>query len=132
MAEEKELLKVGKYNLMFNDILKTNIQDLDIYMSKGLPAHMIKRKHFKCLKYLDNISEIITNPDYIGINPNEQDTSIELVKKYADNVMIGIKIDTNDNYLYISTMHDIQESKIERRLHSGRLKKITIDSSQEK
>ena len=51
MAEEKELLKVGKYNLLFNDILKTNIKDLDIYMSKGLPAHMIKRKHFKCLKY---------------------------------------------------------------------------------
>ena len=132
MAEEKELLKVGKYNLLFNDILKTNIQDLDIYMSKGLPAHMIKRKHFKCLKYLDNITEIISNPDYIGINPNEQDTSIELVKKYADNVMIGIKIDTNDNYLYVSTMHDIQESKVERRLHSGRLKKITIDSTQEK
>ena len=95
MTEEKELLKVGKFNPEFNNILNTSIQDLDIYMSKGLPSHMIKRKHFKCLKYIDNISEIIANPDYIGINPNEQGSSIELIKKYAENVMIGIKIDTD-------------------------------------
>ena len=93
MAEEKELLKVGKYNLMFNDILKTNIQDLDIYMSKGLPAHMIKRKHFKCLKYLDNISEIITNPDYDCIvvdskksllTHHKKNSILELSKEYSN------------------------------------------------
>lgn len=128
MEEQKDLTKVGKYNPKFNDILKINVQDLDIYMSKGLPAHMMKRKHFKSLKYIDYVSDIISNPDYIGINPNEQDTSIELIKKYADNVMIGIKIDTTEKYLYVSTMHDIQESKINRRLHSGRLKRFTIDS----
>lgn len=130
MTDEKELLKVGKFNPEFNNILNTKFQDLDIYMSKGLPSHMIKRKHFKCLKYIDNISEIIANPDYLGINPNEQGSSIELIKKYADNVMIGIKIDTDKNYLYISTMHDIQESKIHRRLHSGRLKKFILDSKE--
>lgn len=45
----------------------------------------------------------------------------------ADNVMIGIKLDTDGEYLYISTMHDVQESKIQRRLFSGRLKKVTAD-----
>ena len=62
------------------------------------------------------------------MNPNEQGISIELVKRYADNIMIGIKLDTDGNYLYVSTMHDIQKSKISRRLYSGRLKEFSIDS----
>lgn len=130
MDEKSELLRVGKYNQRFNEILGLEIDELDIYRSKGLPAHMLKRRHFKCLKYIDYIPEIIENPDYIGVNPNEQATSIELVKRYADNVMIGIKLDTDGNYLYVSTMHDIQESKISRRLYSGRLREFSIDSDQ--
>lgn len=130
MDEKSELLRVGKYNPRFNEILGLEIDELDIYRSKGLPAHMLKRRHFKCLKYIDYIPEIIENPDYIGVNPNEQVTSIELVKRYADNVMIGIKLDTDGNYLYVSTMHDIQESKISRRLYSGRLREFSIDSDQ--
>ena len=42
--------------------------------------------------------------------------------------MIGIKLDTEDEYLYVSTMHDVQESKILRRLHSGRIKEFFIDN----
>jgi len=82
---------------------------------------MKKRKHFKCLKHIGDISDIINNPDYIGVNPNENGDSIEFVKRYNNNVMIGIKLNTEDNYLYVSTMHDITESKIANRLHSGRL-----------
>ena len=131
MNEKEELLKVGKYNPKFNEVLGIKIEELEIYRSKGLPSHMVKRKHFKCLKYIDYIPDIILEPDYLGINPNEQETIIELVKKYADNVMIGIKLDTDGEYLYVSTMHDIQESKILRRLHSGRLKKISLVAKEE-
>ena len=108
----------------------TNIAKLDIYCSKGLPTHMVKRKHYKCLKYIAYIPDIIKEPDYVGINPNEEGTSIELIKKYADNVMIGIKLDTDGEYLYVSTMHDVQESKISLRLHSGRLKEFSIDNEE--
>lgn len=98
---DNNLLKVGKYNPIFNDILEIEIDELDIYRSKGLPAHMLKSKHAKCLKYIDYIPDIIVNPDYIGINPNESDTkSIELIKKYKDNVMIGIKLD-KDKIIYM-------------------------------
>lgn len=126
MSEKDELLKVGKYNPLFNDILGINIEELEIFRSKGLPSHMVKRKHYKCLKYIDYIPDIILNPDYIGVNPNEPEDSIELVKKYADNVMLGIKLDTDGNYLYVSTMYDVQESKISRRLFSGRLKELAV------
>lgn len=124
MNEEEDLLKVGEYNSKFNDILGINIKNLDIYRSKGLPSHIVKRKHYKCLKYIDYIPDIISEPDYIGVNPNEHEISIELIKVYTDNVMIGIKLDTDRNYLYVSTMIDIQQSKISRRLFSGRIKKI--------
>lgn len=130
MEEKEELLIVGKYNPIFNELLNTNIDNLEIYRSKGLPAHILKRKHFKCLKYIDYIPDIIENPDYIGVNPNEGGKSIELIKQYKDNVLIGIKLDSNQKYLYVSTIHDVQESKIERRLHSGRIKKFSVDKKE--
>lgn len=84
-------------------------------------------------KYIDYIPDIIDNPDYIGVNPNENGTdSIELIKRYRDNVMIGIKLDKENDYLYVSTMHDIQESKIQRRLYSGRIKEFHGDKSTNK
>ena len=131
MQEKDELLKVGNFADKFNVILGTDIEQLDIFRSKGLPAHMLKRKHYKCLKYIDYIPDIIANPDYIGINPNESGDSIELVKQYDDHVLLGIKLDMDGRYLYVSTMYDVQESKVSRRLHSGRLKKIKVDNNQE-
>ena len=131
MNENEELLKVGRYNSAFNEILGVSLEELDIYQSQGLKTHMIKRKHFSCLKYINNIPEIIMNPDYIGINPNESGDSVEFIKQYDDNVLLGIKLDTSKNYFYVSTMFDIQESKIARRLHSGRIKKIDVDNQKE-
>lgn len=125
---DNNLLIMGNYNQLFNDMLNINIKYDVIYRSKGLPSHMLKSRHEKCLKYIDYIPEIIENPDYIGINPNEKGQTIELVKRYGDNVLIRIKVDKNNDYLYVSTMYDISESKLQRRLYSGRLKEFTIDT----
>ena len=128
MTHKDDMIKVGFFTNTFNDILNTEIDNLEIYRSKGLPSHMVKRKHYKCLKYIDYIPDIIENPDYVGINPNEKYESIELVKKFDDNVLLGIKLDSEGQYFYVSTMFDIQESKLERRLHSGRLKQFLVDN----
>jgi|GEM_PF-83933 hypothetical protein len=125
--DKDNLIEVGIFKKEFNDILDINMPVGTIYQSKGLPTHMVNRKHYKCLKYINYISDIINNPDYIGINPNENGDTIELIKRFKDNVMIGIKLDIYGNYLYVSTMHDVQESKIQRRLHGGRLKEINKD-----
>ena len=93
MEEKNDLIKVGKYDLRYNELLSIDIEELDIFRSKGLPAHMVKRKHYNCLKYIDYLPEIIENPDYIGINPNENDKSIEFIKKYSKNVLVGVKKD---------------------------------------
>ena len=63
-----------------------------------------------------------------GVNPNEKEnSSFELIKRYKDNILIGIKLDKDGDYLYVATMHEVQESKIVRRLHSGRIKEVITE-----
>lgn len=117
-------IEVGEFYQELNDVIGSNMPLQKIYRSKGFPTHLIKQKHFNCLKHIDDISDIINNPDYIGVNPNEHGDTIELIKIFNKNILVGIKLDTNENYLYVSTMHDIKESKINKRLHNGRIKKL--------
>ena len=123
-SEKDKFIEVGEFDQKINNLIGSNMPLQKIYRSKGLPAHLIKRKHFYCLKHIDDIPDIIKKPDYIGINPNESDNTIELIKVLDKNILVGIKLNINENYLYISTMYDIQEAKLIRRLHSGRLIKF--------
>lgn len=118
-----KLIAIGKYNVNFNDYLPYNIKSSNIYQSNGLEKHILKR-HPDCLKYLELVPYIITEPDYIGINPNEKTTSFELVKCISENIQIGIKLDTKDNYLYVATLHTITNSKLKHGIQNGRLKKF--------
>ncbi len=123
-SDKDKLIEVGEFYQKLNDVIGSNMPLQKIYRSKGLPAHLIKRNHFFCLKHIDDIPDIIKNPDYVGINPNEGDNTIELIKVLDKNILVGIKLNTDENYLYVSTMYDVQESKLIRRLHSGRLIKF--------
>ena len=115
-----KFLKLTTYDGRFDRLLNVKLPKLDIIQSQGLKTHILKR-HSSCVKYLDKINEIISSPDYVGVNPKESN-SFELIKKYADNVLIGIKLDIKNNYYYVATLHDINQSKLERRIHSGRVK----------
>lgn len=117
-----KMIEVGELQESVNTLLGTSLPTLKIYQSMGLKAHLIKRKHFDCLKHLPDVPDIIASPDYIGVNPKEPG-SVEFVKVYDKNISIGIKVDASGDYLYVATMYSVNESKIERRLHSGRLKK---------
>ena len=77
MEEKGQLLKVGKYDSKFNEILGIDIKDLEIYRSKGLPVHMVKRKHFKCLKLIVMSTIILRSemvPDTLVRVPEMLDT----------------------------------------------------------
>ena len=95
-------------------------QKIKVYRSKGLLAHLLKRKHYTAAKYLDYIPEIITNPDYAGIN----DGQIELLKCFKDNIFLSIKLDQSKNVHYVATLFDVKQSKIESYCRSGRIKKL--------
>ena len=99
------------------DIVKVNIENLR--------KHLEKRNHDNMIKYLSRISELLENPDYIGINPREKGRSIEYVIQLDENVLIGIKLDYKNEYFYIATMHEISELKLNQRIKNGRLKSLT-------
>ncbi|MGL4738403.1 MAG: hypothetical protein ACRCW2_13210 [Cellulosilyticaceae bacterium] len=127
MKEKQDrLFEVGRYKKEFNDILNTELPCKEIYQSIGLVNH-VERRHLNCVKYMESIAEIIDCPDYIGVNPKELN-SIELIKRYEDNVLVAIKLDIQDEYLYIASVYDIKEVKIARRLHSGRIKEFKLDN----
>ena len=103
--------------LSFLGISKNQIK---IYRSKGLLAHLLKRKHYKAAKYLDFIPEIINSPDYAGFYEGQ----IELVKIFKDNIFLSIKLDVSKDLYYVATLFDVSMAKIEAYCKSGRLKKL--------
>ena len=119
MPSEK-LIYVALLNKQVISLLKIPAQEIKIYRSKGLLAHLLKRKHYKAAKYLDYISDIIENPDYAGIT----DGQIELVKIFKDNIFLSIKLDVARQEYYVATLFDVSKSKIDAYCKSSRLSKL--------
>lgn len=89
----ERLTEVGAFDETINILLGTDASVLPICVSmKGLRTHLIKHKHFDCLRHLADLSDIISSPDYVGVSPNEANTSFEYVKKFDKNIQIGIKL----------------------------------------
>lgn len=95
-------------------------KEIKVFRSKGLLAHLLKRKHYKAAKYLDYIPDVISAPDYAGLYEGQ----IELVKIFKDNIFLSIKLDITKDFYYVATIFDVSMSKIESYCKSGRLKKL--------
>ncbi|MCB5069248.1 hypothetical protein LGW01_09355 [Streptococcus mutans] len=91
--------------------LDSSISDVAIF-EEGLKKHLAKQKHEDVLIYFDKITEIISSPDYVGINPREKIESLELIKRYDDNVLLALKIDKKNNCYYVPTMYTVSEYKV--------------------
>lgn len=98
-----------------------------IYASPGVLKHIIKR-HGRQLnkKTRDSILEwmkkILEEPDYIGIYKNEGgQTAVEFIKRVYTNLLLGVEVDEEKEYIYVTTMYPITDKKIENRVYSGKL-----------
>lgn len=111
---------VGKFREDYNKALGLDFPILDIVQSAGLCKH-IEKHHPKIIGYINCISAILSAPDYIGTNPNVPD-SIELVKRYEDNILLAIKLDISNERYYIASLYDITSAKLEKNISSGRLR----------
>ena len=114
------LFVVGEYIEEFNIATGQQLPCGHIYQSCGLRAHILKR-HPDEVSNLDYVPDIIANPDYIGKHPGEPN-SLELIKVLEGNVMTCIKLDRDEHYLFVASVYEITESKLQNRLMSGRLK----------
>ena len=118
-----KLFRVGEYIEEFNSLTGQHLPCGSIYQSYGLKAH-IQKRHPSEVANLSLVPNIISSPDYIGKHPKEAD-SIELVKVLSGNIMVCIKLDKRENYLFVASIFEISEGKLKNRINSGRLKKLT-------
>ena len=115
---------IGNVNEDVKKLLNIKTDIKVITTSDGFLKHLKKRNHTNMFPYIGSIEEIINNPDYVGVNPRETTTSLEYIKIYEDNILIGLKLDCKNNYFYTATMHEISNLKLEQRIKNGRLKKF--------
>lgn len=94
------------------------------YSKNNLEKHLLKRNHIDALKYFDKIEDILEEPDYVGINPNEKPKCLEYVKVFDENILVALKIHSSEEFYYIPSMYMITDYKLQSRLFSGRLKKV--------
>lgn len=122
MTMDKKLFRVGDYIEKFNRDTGQQLPCGPIYQSPGLAVHIKKHQPKNGPSLLQHISLIISAPDYIGKHPKEPG-SIELVKSIGAHIMVCVKLDVQNGYLYVASVYEISQSKLEHRLNSGRLKK---------
>lgn len=95
-----------------------------IYSREGLYKHILKRNHNDVIKYFDNLEDIVSNPDYVGMSNRNNSPSFEYVKCYEDNVLVAVRLNKKKGFFYIASMYIITDSKLESRIRSGRLKDL--------
>lgn len=118
--------RVGYFRNQMANVLGVPYSGI-IYASQGVIKH-IKNRHGKHLSkriianILEVMKDVINNPDYVGIYTlSNKEISIEFIKKLDVNILVGIEVDAEKGYIYVSTMYPITESKINSKLYSGKL-----------
>lgn len=119
---------VGELKQEIVNLLKINLKPGVIFLYPGAIKHIKKRHLDDFYKYFQKIPEIIADPDYVGVHPNEKD-SMEFVKNFEDDVLVAIKLDIKKGYLYLSTMFSLPKSKVPKRIRTGRLLKVPKEGS---
>ena len=114
------LKAVGEYIERFNELTGQSIPCGTIFQSAGLEVH-IRKHHPNIVHEMGQIPAILSAPDYVGQNPKETN-SIEVVKRLSTNLMVCVKLDLVRGYLYVASLYDITDAKLEKRLKTGRLK----------
>lgn len=124
-SDYKTYIPVGRINASLVEKVGFAFRGV-VYASPGVLNH-IKKRHGKQFsrRVKDNLisimKDIISNPDYIGVNNGEgTEGELEIVKSFGNIILLALKVDLSKNYIYVSTMYPITKSKVNNRLFSGR------------
>ncbi|MBW9159495.1 PBECR3 domain-containing polyvalent protein [Clostridium tagluense] len=100
----------------------------DVYAAPGILKHIQKHSEKFSEAILNDLlgtmKSILSNPDYVGCDPCEVGTSLELIKQIDDNILIALQFDIRENYIYVASLYPVTESKISNRLYSNRIVKL--------
>lgn len=116
---------IGEVSQKLKSLFGLDVSASDIRFSEeGLIKHMEKRGHHDVLQHIEDLGDILANPDYVGVNSREKGISLEYVKRFEGNVLVAIKLHKSSDFFYVPTMYSLQEYKLQARIKSGRLKKF--------
>ena len=108
-------------------VLKFNLDispDTPIYIGLNNRIHMENSHREIYLKYSNRMSDIISSPDYVGINPH--DNSLEYYKKF-NNEVIHIKIavrNTKKGVYFARSMYSVNDTNLKSYINNNRLKSV--------
>lgn len=86
--------------------------------------HMRNRHEYEYDKYRLKIPTILSEPDYVGVNPH--DDSIMYVKEYeecGEYIRVGVKVASKGTY-FARTLHLLSTYNAERYIEKGTLKRV--------
>ena len=83
---------------IFDIVLETSVIKVN---KEGLRSHMLKRHHNDVIHHIEDLELILSNPDFVGVNPREKDASFEYVKRFDDNVLVAIKLHKSGDFFYV-------------------------------
>ncbi len=86
-------------------------------------AHMQSRHPADFAQYGQYMPQIISTPDYVGLNPN--DGSIEFIKEFQiDNafVKIAVRISAKET-LFVRSLYRVQTNRVNNFIRKGTLKR---------
>lgn len=104
--------------------LDNTLVNTPIYLGQSNIEHMKLRHPDDYSKYGSDISIIINNADYVGIN--HKDNSIEYVKEYkVDNeyVKVAVRISTKGANLYARSLYILNNNRVKNFIAKNTLKK---------
>lgn len=121
---------IGCITQQIIDILNLDIKpNTPIYLGETNIEHIKNRHPYEYEKYFGDIENIISSPDYVGLNP--KDKSLLYVKLFEVNgefIRVAIKI-TSSGKCFAKTLHLLSTCNAERYIEKGTLKRLDINSN---
>ena len=118
---------VGKISNKIQNALDININgNINIYLGDSNISHMQKSHPEDYKKYFQEIKNILSNPDYIGIN--KKDNSFEFIKEYKINsefVKVAVRVSLNKCY-FARSLYVLKNNRVNNFIRNGTLKKIWL------
>lgn len=117
--------EVGKMSTRIISLLGLSLQqDQPIYLGASNIAHIQKKHSNAYAKYGKHITQILSQPDYVGENP--KDGSIEYVKEFVvekEHVKIAIRI-SGSGTLFVRSLYVLNPNRVQNFISKGTLKKV--------
>lgn len=116
---------IGIISKKIQNLLGISIDgDANIYLGYSNVTHMKTSHPDDFRKYSDEIKNILSYPDYVGIN--KKDNSIEFVKEYKINnefVKVAVRVSLNNRY-FARSLYILKNNRVNNFIKNGTLKKV--------